>query len=68
MDEEAPTASGSSVVTNRCVCGWEVRGTVDEVVDATIEHGARIHNMQASRDEVLVAIGAGPQQARRAIE
>ena len=65
MDDEAPTTSRSDVVTNRCVCGWEVRGTVDEVVDATIEHGARIHNMQASRDEVLIAIGAGPQQVRQ---
>ena len=24
--------------TNRCACGWEVTGGLDEVVDATIEH------------------------------
>jgi predicted small metal-binding protein len=42
--------------TNRCACGWEFRGTADEVVDATIDHGRRIHNMEATRDEVLVAL------------
>ena len=42
--------------TNRCVCGWEIRGSEDEVVDATIDHGRRIHNMEATREEVLAAI------------
>jgi hypothetical protein len=45
--------------TNRCACGWEFRGTRDAVVDATIEHGRRIHNMEATRDEVLTALGEG---------
>ena len=45
--------------TNRCECGWEVNGPLDEVVDATIEHGRRIHNMEASRDQVLAVLGAG---------
>jgi len=45
--------------TNRCECGWEVTGPLDEVVDATIEHGRRIHNMEASRDQVLAVLGAG---------
>jgi len=50
--------------TNRCECGWEVSGPVDEVVDATIEHGRRIHNMEASRDQVLAVLGAGqPDEA-----
>jgi predicted small metal-binding protein len=30
--------------TNRCECGWEVTGPLDEVVDATIEHGRRGHH------------------------
>jgi predicted small metal-binding protein len=59
-------------VTNRCSCGWEVTGTVDEVVDATIDHGARLHNMAATRDDVLTAMGLtaapagerGPNEAR----
>jgi predicted small metal-binding protein len=42
--------------TNRCTCGWEYRGSRDDVVDATIDHGRRIHNMEATRDEVLAAL------------
>ena len=42
--------------TNRCACGWEFRGTRDEVVDATIDHGARIHNMEATREQVLAVL------------
>jgi predicted small metal-binding protein len=37
----------------RCVCGWEVRGAEEIVVAATQEHGQRLHNMAATRDEVL---------------
>jgi predicted small metal-binding protein len=37
----------------RCACGWEVVGVEDEVVPATQEHGRRIHNMAATREEVL---------------
>ena len=42
--------------TNRCACGWEVTGPEDEVVDATIDHGRRIHNMEATRDDVVAAL------------
>jgi predicted small metal-binding protein len=37
----------------RCACGWEVVGAEDEVVDATQEHGRRMHNMAATREQVL---------------
>ncbi|HEV8490603.1 MAG TPA: DUF1059 domain-containing protein [Candidatus Limnocylindrales bacterium] len=37
----------------RCVCGWEIVGAEDEVVDATQEHGRRVHNMAATREQVL---------------
>jgi hypothetical protein len=37
----------------RCICGWEVVGTEDEVVPATQAHGRRLHNMEATRDQVL---------------
>jgi hypothetical protein len=30
------------------------------VVDATIDHGRRIHNMEATRDEVLAVLHAEP--------
>jgi len=46
--------------TNRGACGWEITGTEDEVVEATIDHGKRIHNMDATRDEVLAALHADP--------
>ena len=36
-----------------CGCGWSATGTPDEVVAATQEHSQRVHNMQATRDEVL---------------
>ena len=47
-------------ITNRCACGWEVTGPVDEVVTATVDHGARIHNMTATREQVLAALGRAP--------
>jgi hypothetical protein len=36
-----------------CACGWEVIGTEAEVVAATIDHGARVHNMEATAEQVL---------------
>jgi len=41
------------LLTVRCVCSWEVTGTEDEVVAATADHGRRIHNMDATREEIL---------------
>lgn len=40
-------------MTTRCVCGWTTTGPEDAVVAATIEHGQRIHNMTATRDQIL---------------
>ena len=45
--------------TNRCACGWEISGSEDVVVDATIDHGRRIHNMEATREQVLAVLRAG---------
>jgi predicted small metal-binding protein len=45
-----------TMFTNHCACGWEVTGSEDEVVDATIDHGRRIHNMEATREEVLAVL------------
>jgi len=36
-----------------CACGWEVIGTEDEVVAATQEHAEKVHNMKATREQVL---------------
>ena len=45
MDQEA--------LTVRCACGWETTGTEADVVIATIEHGRRLHNMEATPEQVL---------------
>jgi hypothetical protein len=49
-------------ITVRCVCGWETSGTPDEVVAATSEHGQRIHNMAATREQIL-AMAVPPSDA-----
>jgi hypothetical protein len=48
-------------ITVRCACGWEETGDEDSVVAATVEHGARLHNMTPTRDEVL-AMSVPPQE------
>ena len=53
--------------TNRCACGWEITGSMDTVVDATIDHGRRIHNMEATREQVVeVVLGASGEPASEA--
>jgi predicted small metal-binding protein len=51
-------------LTVRCVCGWEAVGPEDELVAATQDHGRRVHNMEASREDVLAMVvptdDAGP--------
>ena len=55
-------------LSTSCACGWETSGPVDAVVAATIEHGERVHNMRATRDEVLAMARAprSPDDARHA--
>ena len=66
MDVNDHTGAATSDVEPRlragCACGWEVIGSEDEVVAATIDHGQRIHNMTATRDAVLASVErlAGP--------
>jgi predicted small metal-binding protein len=50
-------------ITVRCACGWEAVGSEDEVVPATIEHGRRLHNMTATREDVLAMATAAPPTA-----
>ena len=45
--------SDAGPIRVRCACGWETVGEADEAVAATQEHGLRVHNMAATRDEVL---------------
>jgi predicted small metal-binding protein len=37
----------------KCECGFEARGTGDEVVPAMQRHGLEAHNMEATREQVL---------------
>jgi predicted small metal-binding protein len=46
--------------TNGCACGWKVTGPLDDVVEATIDHGRRIHNMEATREQVIAAVTGPP--------
>ncbi|MCI0582210.1 MAG: DUF1059 domain-containing protein [Chloroflexi bacterium] len=36
-----------------CLCGWQVRGTIDEVVEQVMRHGREVHGLESSRDEIL---------------
>ena len=53
-------------ITVRCVCGWEATGPTEDVVAATSYHGQRIHNMAATREQILamaVVTPAAPSPA-----
>lgn len=36
-----------------CMCGWQTRGTEDEIVAAIQEHGEQVHGRRPTREEVL---------------
>ena len=50
----------------RCACGWETTGTEDEVVATASDHGERVHNMRASRAEILAMAIPADHEAGRA--
>ena len=43
-------------VTARCICGWEMSGPEEAVIAATQDHGRRVHNMDAPREEVVARL------------
>lgn len=49
-----------------CACGWEIRGTEAEVIAATQEHARRLHNMTATREDVLERMSTAPTEGRAA--
>lgn len=57
---------GETILHTGCVCGWEITGPEDEVVDAVIEHGRTIHNMVATREDVLKQAQRVEEPAERA--
>jgi hypothetical protein len=38
-----------------CDCGWTLRGSEDEVVEATIAHGQTVHQIELSREQARLA-------------
>ena len=44
----------------RCECGWQIVGEAEEIVPAVIEHGQKLHNMQATREQVLARLQPAP--------
>jgi len=36
-----------------CMCGWQCRGTEDEVVTQVQQHGREAHGAEATREEIL---------------
>lgn len=40
-------------VVIRCQCGWETRGTEDQVYEAAVAHGRDVHNMVPTREQVM---------------
>ena len=36
-----------------CMCGWQCRGTEDEVIDQVQTHGVEVHGVAATREEIL---------------
>jgi predicted small metal-binding protein len=49
MDHEVRTPQ----LVVRCDCGYEVRGTEEEIVPIVQKHGVDAHNMQVTREQVL---------------
>jgi predicted small metal-binding protein len=44
------------ILVARCGCGWESRGTEEQVVAATQDHAGRVHNMVARREDILAQV------------
>ena len=43
----------SNELVVRCECGFEARGRVEDLVPAVQQHGREVHNMTATREQVL---------------
>jgi predicted small metal-binding protein len=52
MTKDDPVEGPRELVT-RCDCGFEARGPADEMVSAMQKHAGDVHNMAASREEIL---------------
>ena len=50
---DAETGRQATILVVRCDCGFEVRGVADEVVSSMQDHARNVHNMTATREQVL---------------
>ena len=50
MQEKAPD---TRMLVVKCECGFEVRGPKDQIVPVVQKHGRELHNMEATREQVL---------------
>jgi predicted small metal-binding protein len=46
-------SAGKKELVVRCECGFETRGTEDQIVLALQKHAGESHNMKVTRDQVL---------------
>jgi hypothetical protein len=60
------TPMTDQILTVRCACGWETSGTEAEIVPATVAHGRRLHNMEATREQVLAMASIPPAERETA--
>lgn len=52
-DDTAPGRLPPAILIVRCECGFEVRGSADDVVAGIQSHARENHNMQTTREQVL---------------
>jgi predicted small metal-binding protein len=52
-DDSGGGANLRPILVVRCECGFEVRGSADDVVSGIQSHARSNHNMEATREQVL---------------
>jgi len=45
-----------------CECGWQARGTVEELIPLVQQHGRDLHNMAATPEQVLAMAVDAPDE------
>ena len=48
-----------------CICGWQCRGTEDEVIVQVQAHGREAHGIESTREEILALAVDVPAAAGR---
>ena len=42
----------STTMQLTCACGWQTTGGPDDLYEAALDHGRRLHNMEVTREQV----------------